>query len=590
MAYLSPPILPFFDVYTVFVMLILGFLFLEIVYNLGQDFKNNRNDEEKGFFGRATDIEKLLWFTVFGFVIYLIPVIGITPVMNAVFYSAPKSAIILSNLHTPLFHEFLQLQSVWNLAGTQEGFFASSILDTTFWIFAFIFAIFILSLYGFFKTEKLKITVGNALTLYSGLSLYIVLILVANSTHYFIYLVLSGAIFFICLILYMEGYIGTVLKNLRALIEKFVSKHKRAGIIVKFFINAFTNRFMWLYLITSVLISATFLSSRYIGSIVPNLIYFIFIGLSSVMIFGLGSLINKADTKFHEILYVALIIIIVIVTESSLGGFQRILPSEHVTIQNVIITNFLYNVNGYIMQNTSKTAITNNGTFQILGNLTIPKGLNYTYLTILNASSQIFPILYASRQPNSYLIKTEIENETLPPGHFVGCNGLTYCCYTNSSNISCYPYQIENNSYLIVNGKNLSSGAQLVHISLLYSLALNSTISNEELNYSYLKSNSCNLSSCKLNIIFRPLFGSTVSLNYVQVYLPNSYSNITLSVENQTCQNYHSIIRSTDSCFKSPIGDTGEITYSGTSTNYVYLDWIIYNGTALNLNLTMTNS
>ena len=81
MAYLSPPILPFFDVYTVFVMLILGFLFLEIVYNLGQDFKNNRNDEEKGFFGRATDIEKLLWFTVFGFVIYLIPVIGITPVM-----------------------------------------------------------------------------------------------------------------------------------------------------------------------------------------------------------------------------------------------------------------------------------------------------------------------------------------------------------------------------------------------------------------------------------------------------------------------------------------------------------------------------
>ncbi|MCL4372650.1 hypothetical protein M1384_01140, partial [Candidatus Parvarchaeota archaeon] len=290
---INPSILPFFDAYTVFVIVLMGFVFLELTYNLGQNFDKKRTEEQKGFFGRATDIEKLLWFVVFGFIVYFIPIIGLSNATSIALNSNPISAIILSNLHTSLFSQFFKLNSVWNLLGTNENLFASTLLLN---ISGYFVAIFLMSLVFYAiilkheKTNMSLLKMGNALGIYLGVSSFAALIFTAVS--YLPYFILSGLITLVSFILYTK-YKDNALKN--ALISR--------------------NILFILYFATLILFILTIYSVKYIGNLYNNVAYFLLIGLNFFFIIALLSVINKTNNKFDEILFVGLVVILVVGTQ-----------------------------------------------------------------------------------------------------------------------------------------------------------------------------------------------------------------------------------------------------------------------------------
>lgn len=569
----STPLLPFFDPDTVFFILLLGFLFFELAH-----WVSNGSAKDKSG-GAKSEIEKLLWFATLGLVIYSIFVLGISISIHNTINSSPVGGVIISHIKPPFFVEFFNLAGMIKLLGTPESILGSTVIWFT---IIYIMIIFVMTLF-FIPILKQKaesqVRISSILAIYLLVTVYISLISALTLFGHILYSILAISVFIVSLICLTRVYSRR---------NQFIEKHKKISGL---------RYFVYIIVIEILAFVTIFLSysiKNVNGIIFPS--YYAILGLDSSLLIVTAIIIYDEKDKSKEVLYLLAFILIASMMQYSLNGLQNLTPSSHVTVQNVTLSNVSYSISGYITPNNTKTAITNNGTFLFHGTITMPTGLNYTYFTTINNSNSYgnYPPLnsetfYNVKQFNPSLIKTYIENETLPPGHFVGCNGMQYCCITNTSKVSCYPQDIENSTYLIVSGGG-TKGLQSVNISSIYSLAFNSTISVEELNYSYYTTKNCSLSSCNINIGFKPTFGSTVVLNYIGVYLPNDYSNITLAVQNQTCQNYHSIVRSTDSCFKLPIGDTGEITYSGTSTNYVYLNWIIYNGTTLNLNLTMTNN
>ncbi|MEM3875912.1 MAG: hypothetical protein QXP35_02450, partial [Candidatus Micrarchaeaceae archaeon] len=188
-------ILPFFDAYTAFVILLMGFIFLELTYNFEQN--SDKEKSQKSFFAKATDIEKLLWFVVFGFIIYFIPLIGWSNVLSITLHANPRTAIALSNLHSPLFYQFFKLNSIWNLLSTNWSLFANTVLQNTFLYFLLIFIYFIFFYSVIIKLKKRMVKISNSLVLYLAGTLFIFLIFLDHLLYLFF-----GVILFIFLLIF----------------------------------------------------------------------------------------------------------------------------------------------------------------------------------------------------------------------------------------------------------------------------------------------------------------------------------------------------------------------------------------------------
>lgn len=499
---ISPSILPFFDPYTVFVIVLMGFVFLELTYNLGQNFDKKRTEEQKGFFGRATDIEKLLWFVVFGFIIYFIPIIGLSYATSIALNSNPISAIILSNLHTSLFSQFFKLNSVWNLLGTNENLFASTLLLTIFWYFVFIF-IPSLVFYAILKHKKTNMSLlktGNAFGIFLGMSSFVALIFTAFS--YLSYFILSGLITVVSLVLYTK-YKDNALKN--ALISRHI-----------IFI---------LYFSTLIVCIFTIYSVKYIGNPYNNTAYFLLIGLNFFFIIALLSVINKTNNKFDELLFVGLVVILVIGIQVSLSGFANIMPNGHKTLYDVNVTNFSYQITGYVAPNNSSN-ISAIDTVAFTGYVNFSKGLNYSYLSTYNNTN--FAALGSYYQANPIY---DIKNGIIPPGTLVNESSAP-CSF--KTGIRCYPYVLNDTTYIIIQRNNTNSTSN-IPVMFFYNLYTNSSSIVRELHYTYRLNKSCNIQRCELHLTFNPILGSSIVLNNFDIYLPDTYSNITINVSNIPC-------------------------------------------------------
>jgi hypothetical protein len=553
---ISPSILPFFDAYTVFVIVLMGFVFLELTYNLGQNFDKKRTEEQKGFFGRATDIEKLLWFVVFGFIIYFIPVIGLSNATSVALNTNPISAIILSNLHTSLFSQFFKLNSVWNLLGTNENLFASTLLLNIFWYFVIIFLM-SLVFYAILKHEKTNMSLlktGNALGIYLGVSSLVALIYTATS--YLLYFTVSVVIILVSFILYTK-YKANALKN------TFISRNKT----------------LILYIALSILFALTIYSVKYIGNLYNNIAYFLLIGLNFFFIIALLSVINKTNNKFDEILFVGLVAILVVGTQYSLFGFASIMPNGHKTLHNINVTDFSYQITGYISPNNA-SKISAIDTVAFTGYVNFSKGLNYSYLSTYNNTD--FTALGSFYQANPIY---DIKNGIIPPGILV--NESTARC-SFKAGINCYSYTLVNTTYIIIQ-RNSTTSPSSTPVTFFYNLNTNSSSVVRRLHYNYLPDKSCNIQKCELNLTLSPILNTAVVLQSFNIDLPNNYSNLTIIVSNTTCQKSTTDFNTYYSCYTNS-GDNGEIMYPNATTNYLEItSWIIYNNNSLNLQINMSN-
>lgn len=554
---ISPSILPFFDAYTVFVIVLMGFIFLELSYNLGQNFDRKRAEEQKGFFGRATDIEKLLWFVVFGFIVYFIPIIGLSNTIFIVLNSNPISAIILSNLHAPLFVQFFKLNTIWNLLGTSENIFASILLQEMFLDFLFIFIAFI-----FFYSvihEKPYISssgVGNALALYLGASSFIALLLAVS--NYLFYLILVPISFFISVTIYSK-YKDSALKN----------KHinSRSGII--------------LFIFVLILFILTVYSSKNIKNPNNDIIYFLLIGLDLFCIVSLILTVTKTaktDKRFKEIYRVGLVLLIVVAIQISLSGWVGVMPNGHKTLHNVNVTNFSYQITGYVAPNNSSN-ISAIDTIAFTGYVNFSKGLNYSYLSAYNNTD--FAALGSFYQANPIY---DIKNGIIPPGTLV--NETTAPC-SFKAGISCYSYVLNNTTYIIIQRNNTNSTSNTT-VMFFYNLYTNSSSIVRELHYTYRLNKSCDIQKCKLHLTFNPILNSAIVLNNFDIYLPGTYSNLTINAANASCQKSAANLDTYYYCQANSNSD--EIIYPNPTTNYFEItSWIIYSNNSLNLQINMSN-
>ena len=117
MAGISSFILPFLDPDTIFFILLIGFLFYELLQFL--------STKKENILFKGSEIEKLLWFVVLGVIIYSVAVMTISTVPYMSIYNNPIGGIILSHLKIPFFVEFFNLNNMINLLFTKEWFFGS---------------------------------------------------------------------------------------------------------------------------------------------------------------------------------------------------------------------------------------------------------------------------------------------------------------------------------------------------------------------------------------------------------------------------------------------------------------------------------
>ena len=120
MVSISSFILPFLDPDTIFFILLIGFLFYELLQFLSAKKEN--------ILFKGSEIEKLLWFVVLGVIIYSVAVMTISTVSYMNIYNNPIGGIILSHLKIPFFVEFFNLNNMINLLFTKEWFFGSNVL------------------------------------------------------------------------------------------------------------------------------------------------------------------------------------------------------------------------------------------------------------------------------------------------------------------------------------------------------------------------------------------------------------------------------------------------------------------------------
>ena len=165
MAGISSFILPFLDPDTIFFILLIGFLFYELLQFL--------STKKENILFKGSEIEKLLWFAVFGIIIYSVTAMGISTITYNNIYQNPIGGIILSHLKIPFFVEFFNLNSMINLLFTKEWFFGSSILAWTIFSIASEFlAFFLLIILLKPKEQKKVINIYLILPIYLLVSIF----------------------------------------------------------------------------------------------------------------------------------------------------------------------------------------------------------------------------------------------------------------------------------------------------------------------------------------------------------------------------------------------------------------------------------
>ncbi len=541
-------ILPFFDAYTAFVILLMGFIFLELTYNFEQN--SDKEKSQKSFFAKATDIEKLLWFVVFGFIIYFIPLIGWSNVLSITLHANPRTAIALSNLHSPLFYQFFKLNSIWNLLSTNWSLFANTVLQNTFLYFLLIFISFIFFIYFFIiKSKNRMVKISNSLVLYLAGTLFIFLIFLDHLLYLFF-----GVILFIFLLIF---YFYIYKSKFNAIVEK----HQLLFIILILFL------FFNIYI------------TKFIGNWYTNLIYFLVIGLDLFFIFILLLFINKENNnKFQDMYYVGLAIILIILIQISSSGFVKILPNGNTTLNNITANDLSYQISGYISSNNnSKISAINVVKFR--GYVNFSKGLNYSYLSIYNNTT--FAKLEPFYQDNPIY---DIKHGILPPGILINMSSAP-CSF--KVGIKCYPYILNNTTYIIIH-RNSTIYPTNTPVIFFYNLNTNSSLIARRLHYTYLLNKSCTLQQCELNLTFNSILNTSIVLQNFDVYLPYNYSNITITASNFTCSKNLMNLNTYYICNNKSNQDN-EIAYPNSTTNYFEIvTWMIHNN-LLNLHINMKN-
>lgn len=562
MVSISSFILPFLDPDTIFFILLIGFLFYELLQFLSAKKEN--------ILFKGSEIEKLLWFVVLGVIIYSVAVMTISTVPYMSIYNNPIGGIILSHLKIPFFVEFFNLNNMINLLFTKEWFFGSNVLV---WMIFSIIISFVAFL-GIFhrleepeqnQTENKYYNINLILPLYLFISVFI------NSFFTFA----------ITLPYYLISFVGL----LSGLIINEISYKPLEKLKDKIKANIFT-----IYFMTALaLLVFDFLSEYLFPHIPKNLWYGLGISLFSLIFISTVFLmyeIYKQNDKIHDLSDVIAIVFLTFVIAYSSTGLVVALPRATPGIYGIQnVSNLGYSVSGYIFsENSSKLNFTN--TIAFYGKVRFTNPYNYTYISILNISNfSSFPPFY--RIDLTHYIK----NGLIPPGKLITLYGSS-CSYPKG--INCSQIDFNNQSYILITRNNTIKDTDNISTVFFYEPYVNISTLHRELNYSYTEKN-CSARSCILKIDFNPEVQAPVLFQNLLVSLPYNYTNITISVSGQNCTPMSNAYTfgTTFQCYNQSNSANiygASIEYLHPRTNYInIINDILYEGRTLGIIVNMSN-
>lgn len=567
MASIGSFILPFLDPDTIFFILLIGFLFYELLQSLSA--------KKEDMLFKGSEIEKLLWFVVLGVMIYSVAVMTISTASYMIIYNNPIGGIILSHLKIPFFVEFFNLSNIINLLFTKEGFFGSEILV---WMALSIIIPFIAFLGIFLKLEE-TVQIRPAdhpnINLISRLHnvnlilpLYLLISIFFNSIFTFSLTLPYYSISFIGFL------IGLIINNSSYKPFKKL-KDKIKGYI--FFV----------YLVTVLALFIFDLMSPDLFPYIPKNVWyalgiFLFSLIFIIAVFLMYEIYEQKDNirnLFNVIAIAFLTFIIAYSTTEFIVALPRATPGLY-DIQNV--SNLGYSVSGYISsENSSKLNFTN--TIAFYSKVRFTNLYNYTYISILNMSS--FSSFY------SINLTHYIKNGLLPPGKLITSYGSS-CSYPKG--INCSQIDFNNQSYILITRNNTTKDMNNISTAFFYEPYVNISTLHRELNYSYTERN-CSLRSCILKIDFNPEVQAPVLFQNLLVSLPYNYTNITIGVPGQNCiaMPNTNTFSATFQCYNLSNSTNiygASIGYFHPRTNYInIINDILYAGKTLDIIVNMSN-
>ena len=549
MAGISSFILPFLDPDTIFFILLIGFLFYELLQFL--------STKKENILFKGSEIEKLLWFAVFGIIIYSVTVMGISTITYNNIYQNPIGGIILSHLKIPFFVEFFNLNNMINLLFTKEWFFGSNILALMIIFVAMIF-VFLLILFSLLKLEKVIIDIDLILPMYLLISISFTTLSTFAITKPYYSVSLIGFLIGLIIIIFAEKL-----------------KQKIGDLIVFIYIPD-----------AIVLVFLNILFPYYTQNILYNslVIFFYFVIFFST-IFIVYKIYKPYDAISRLFNIIAIIFLAFIIAYST-TGFSRALPRATPGIYDIQnVSNFGYSVSGYIFsENSSKLNFTN--TIAFSGKVRFTNPYNYTYISILNMSNfSSFPLFYHIN------LTHYIKNGLIPPGKLITPYGSS-CSYPKG--INCSQIDFNNQSYILITRNNTTKDMNNISTAFFYEPYVNISTLHRELNYSYTERN-CSARSCILKIDFNPEVQAPVLFQNLLVSLPYNYTNITISVSGQNCTPMSNAYTfgTTFQCYNQSNSANiygASIEYLHPRTNYInIINDILYEGRTLGIIVNMSN-